>query len=269
MRTKIASAVRLGLRSPRAKVAHQPEMGPTAGKRKITRVAPPDDEVKGHEEKTANQLNEELWTEIEGKGAAPCRLLDVAPVLDDGVAKTAAPKAPHVPTPPGGFRDILPSLGDSLRTIVTGKGELSNAQRMQLGLVGALGGVALGTAYYNARQKAKKRQYDTVLAHVLKAPDMQDSASWQSVVPEAYAFMQRYAPSLAQDPSLARAFARTVHAGDMNDFLNFRVAKELADAEKAYNESGSTQGALRDIESLMRHPVSKAVQMGGGGGGKK
>lgn len=277
MNTKIANAVKQGLRSPTAKRA--------------PRAAPQDDEVVPAAEKTANELDEALWDEIEGKGAGSTQYLDAAPILrPDPMTKTAAAskgvqnaldQAPDwarnvidaverskQPPTPGGFRDILPNLGNSLRTIVTGKGEISGAQRTQLGLVGALGGVALGTAYFAARERAKQRQYDAVMAHILKSPDMQDSTSWRSVVPEAYAFMQRYAPSLAQDPSLAKAFCRTVNAGDKDDFLNYGNAKLLADAEKAYHESGSASGAMRDIENLMRHPVSKAVGFGGGGGKK-
>lgn len=255
MNTKIANAVKQGLRSPTAKRA--------------PRAAPQDDEVVPAAEKTANELDEALWDEIEGKGAGPTQYLDAAPILGGGrMEKSAAAAAPMPPRPPGGLKDILPNLGNSFRTLITGQGEITSAQRAQLGLVGALGGVALGTAYFAARERAKQRQYDAVMAHILKSPDMQDSTSWRSVVPEAYAFMQRYAPSLAQDPSLAKAFCRTVNAGDKDDFLNYGNAKLLADAEKAYHESGSASGAMRDIENLMRHPVSKAVGFGGGGGKK-
>lgn len=298
------------------KSAHQPEMGPTSGneRRRIKRVAPPDEEVKGHEEKTANEHCEDLWDEIEGGGQIQTRHLESAPRFADEPLDLA-PLSPKLAFQLGSVRLPIPAhgpdfpeaLGEMMKTAAKVKAEwwtnfkrnlkntaetlltggekvpdpknakqllkdttsMTSGQKAQLGALIGLGAVAAGTAWYASRRRAQERQYDEVLALVLKDPAMQQASDWRQMVPEAYRFMQRYAPTLAQDPAMARAFCRSVAGSSGVDLLNYRVASELAAAEKMYHEAGTSGGPMRDIEFFLRHPLTKAVSGGGGGGGGK
>jgi hypothetical protein len=93
-------------------------------------------------------------------------------------------------------------------------------------------------------------------------PNHQNLTDKETKVPEAYAFMRRYAPTLAMDHSIARAFVRKAVEND--DHMTFAMAQLLADAESKHLEAGRPRSALKEWIS---HPMASMFTGKGGGGG--
>lgn len=195
----------------------------------------------------------------------------VRDAVREGV-RDAGKAAIHPPTLRPGMVGWLQDAGESLvatgRTLFTGKPGISAGMKVQnlALLTGVAGGAVL--AARAIRKNQIEHHYDEVLSYVMRDPDLQNEADYSNRVPQAYKFLQRYAPTLAQDSVMSRAFVRQIIKGTGIDALNFRLANELAQAEQSYKQTGSALGDYADIEKMMRHPVAR-VFTGGGGDGKK
>lgn len=176
----------------------------------------------------------------------------------------------HPPALRPGVAGWLSEAGESLgafgKTLFTGKGSVTPAQKWQVG--GILTGLAAGGALLGAavHRRNLDRQYGAVLKYVMDDPELQNESDYSSRVPQAYKFLQRYAPTLAQDSVMARAFVRQILKGSGIDALNFRLANELAQAEQSYRSGSSVMHEYSDINRMLQHPFSRLL--GGSGGGK-
>jgi len=112
------------------------------------------------------------------------------------------------------------------------KGWLSPA--VIAGSSGLLGGLVSGFMQPVGQAAARKvlapRAGDGILLEKLRVEDPYISEADDEVIDEAYATMQRFAPTLSSDPNAARSFLR--EAATSGAGVNYNTIKLLAEAER-------------------------------------
>lgn len=144
---------------------------------------------------------------------------------------------------------------------------ISPAQKAQIGLAGALVATPLAVGAAGAHSAYVKHEYAKVLNGLESDPAFENISDKQNLR-DAYALMQKYSPSIALDPMVARSFVMTLVTHP--DLSHLELAQNLMDAEKKYDESRAFSRSFDDrVRKLTRHPLAEPFVGGGGGGGKK
>lgn len=169
----------------------------------------------------------------------------------------------HVKGPAPKELSPLGNVWETIASTVTGRAPKhggpggAKAQALLAGAV--VGGAGLWVAHAMKKRQQDQR-YANVLGGLMSDPFFDNVTQKEDRVPEAYAFMRSFAPTLALNPTVARGFVR--HAVMQDDtYLSQASAASLAEAEQKHLGASLSK---RDLEEWMKHPLVSPFTSSGG-----